>query len=123
VDATWGLRPRHSGAVGVLCRSLEPPGLARKAEQVASIEKRVRSGKTRWYARYVDDKGKDKSKVFDRRADAERFLTSVKADLMRGVYVAPDDGLMTFREYALLWASIQPHRPGTVDNVQRHLKR
>lgn len=89
---------------------------------MASIEKRTRSGRVRWYARYRDADHLQRTKTFDRKVDAERFMTTVGADLLRGTYVAPDDGRMTFGEYATQWAAIQQHRPATVDQVERHLR-
>jgi HAD superfamily hydrolase (TIGR01509 family) len=49
---------------------------------VASIEKRTRSGQLRWHARYRDPVGAQMVKVFSRKVDAERFLTTVEASKM-----------------------------------------
>ena len=43
---------------------------------MASIEKRVRGGQVRWYMRYRDPAGVQRNKTFDRKVDAERFLTT-----------------------------------------------
>src|SRR5919199_1290386 len=56
---------------------------------MASIEKRQRSGETRWYARYRDPAGRQRVKVFDRKVDAERYLTTVESAKMVGAYVDP----------------------------------
>jgi hypothetical protein len=50
-------------------------------------------------------------------------LTTVRADVLRGTYIAPEEGRITFGEYAEQWARIQQHRPSTVDSVERHLRR
>ena len=44
---------------------------------MASIEKRTRNGQVRWYMRYRDPAGVQRNKTFDRKVDAERFLTTV----------------------------------------------
>ena len=43
---------------------------------MASIEKRNRNGRSRWYVRYRDPAGRQRTKVFDRKIDAERYLTT-----------------------------------------------
>ena len=45
---------------------------------MASIEKRTRTGRTRWYVRYRDPGGEQRTKTFDRRVDAERYLTTIE---------------------------------------------
>ena len=40
---------------------------------MASIEKRNRNGRSRWYVRYRDPAGRQRTKVFDRKIDAERY--------------------------------------------------
>ena len=57
----------------------------------------ARHGKgLRWMARYVDDEGREQTKCFDRKADAQTWLdTEVTAKLATGTYVAPRAGLVT----------------------------
>jgi hypothetical protein len=38
----------------------------------------------RWRVRYVDPDGAERSRSFDRKADAERFMNSTAADVARG---------------------------------------
>jgi integrase len=56
---------------------------------MASIEKRIRDGRTRWYARYRDPAGRQRTRTFNRRLDAERFLTSVESAKLTGTYIDP----------------------------------
>lgn len=58
----------------------------------------------RWRVRYLDPDGSERSKSFDRRADAERFKTQAEADVLRGTYLDPDAGKVTLRRYAVEWA-------------------
>lgn len=67
---------------------------------MASIEKRVRDGDVRWYARFRDPAGEQKVKVFDRRVDAERFLTTVEASKLTGSYIDAKRASITFRAFA-----------------------
>ena len=94
---------------------------------MAHIEKREykRTGKRSiyWRARYRDPSGRERVKNFDRRVDAERFLTTVEADKLRGVWVDPALGRRMFREVAAEWQRSQVHRPSTVLQVESHLRR
>jgi len=90
---------------------------------MASVEKRTRDGKVTWQARWRDPSGAQRKRSFPRRTDAERFMATVRADVLRGTYIAPDEGRVTFGEYAEQWARIQQHRPSTTDSVERHLRR
>jgi hypothetical protein len=66
---------------------------------MASIEKRQRSGQTRWYARYRDPTGRQRVRVFDRRIDAERYLTTVESAKLVGSYVDPALAWLTVGEW------------------------
>jgi integrase len=57
----------------------------------------------RWRARYVDPDGRERNKGFARRADAKRFLATVSADMLRGAYIDPSAGKITFKEFADSW--------------------
>ncbi len=47
----------------------------------------TRSG--RWEARYYDDRGHQRGKTFIRKANAEAFRSTVRADLRRGTWIDP----------------------------------
>ena len=59
-----------------------------------------RRAKDRWRARYIDPNGRERSRTFPRKVDAERFLATVDADLVRREWVDPRLGKKTFREWA-----------------------
>lgn len=80
---------------------------------MASIEKRTRNGQVRWYARYRDDHGKQRVKVFDRKLDAERHLTAVGAALLTNSYVDPKAGTLTVAQFYALWSPRQVWTSGT----------
>lgn len=53
---------------------------------MASVEKRLRDGKTTWLARWRDPAGSQRKRSFPRRVDAERFLTSVDHGMLTGAH-------------------------------------
>jgi hypothetical protein len=46
----------------------------------------------RWLARWVDHDGNERSKAFDRKADAQRHITDVTTALSTGSYTRPQAG-------------------------------
>jgi hypothetical protein len=79
---------------------------------MAHIEKR--SG--RWRARYRGPDGRERSKTFDRRSDAERWLADIKVSQTKGDRVDPALGHRTFASWAEEWATtIVDLRPSTLD--------
>jgi integrase len=68
---------------------------------------------TQWRARWRTPDGKSRSKVFRRKLDAERFLTSVEHHKLTGGYVDPQAGKVTFLSYAKEWSSRQVWRPSS----------
>lgn len=89
---------------------------------MASIEKRERDGRTFYVARYRDSDGKQRSKNFPRKSDAERFVTGVAADLLRGTYRDPDAGKETFKAYATSWLKAQTFDTSTREAVESRLR-
>jgi integrase len=92
----------------------------------AETSKRVptdRHGKgKRWQARYWDG-SKHVKRSFATKGEARAFLDRATADLIKGTYIDPDAGRITFREYAEAWRLAQVHRPNTVAQVETHLRR
>jgi integrase len=86
---------------------------------VAHIQKRG----DRWQARYRAPDGRERTKRFDRKVDAQRWLATVEADKARGTYVDPEAGQRTFGDYAASWRAGQVHRPTTAAQVETHLRR
>src|SRR5664279_5847741 len=70
---------------------------------MASIEKRVRDGKIRWYARYRDPAGTQRTKTFDRKIDADRFVIHVESTKMAGAYVDPARSQVTVGTLTAQW--------------------
>ena len=45
-----------------------------------------------WRARYRDEQGRERSRHFDRKIDAQRWLDEIAAAVLTGTYVDPDAG-------------------------------
>ncbi|BBX72271.1 site-specific integrase [Mycobacterium shinjukuense] len=64
----------------------------------------------RWRARYVDDEGRERSKAFARKADAQSWLDNeVTPKLATGTYVAPERGRLTVAAVYASWFKAQGH--------------
>ena len=88
---------------------------------MATIKRRSDRG-NRWEVRFRDPFGKQRAKLFDRKADAERFAATTVVDVLRGTYVDPAAGRRTFGEYAARWQAAQVHRATTAAQVASHMK-
>jgi integrase len=65
--------------------------------------KKQGQGRPRWRARYRDPSGRERSKSFTRKVDAERFLVAIEDAKLRGAYVDPAAGRVPFAEWAERW--------------------
>jgi hypothetical protein len=70
---------------------------------MASIEKRTRNGKTSYRVRYRDPAGAQRSQVFTRKVDAQRWSTENENDKLRGAWIDPAAGRMLFAEQTERW--------------------
>ena len=87
---------------------------------MASIKKRENG---QWRARCRDEGGREHSRHFTRKVDAQRWLDETTARVVTGQYVDPKAGRVTVREYAEQWRAAQVHRQGTVVQVEGILRR
>lgn len=73
-----------------------------------------RDGKGRRYrVRYIDPDGKECSRSFDRKEDADNFRSTVDADILRGTYLDPAAGRITLRKYTEGWVASRSWDAGT----------
>jgi integrase len=79
---------------------------------MAHIQKR---GPNRWRARYRAPDGQERSKTFDRKADAERFLAQAKVDQLRGLWVDPRMSQVTLATWIMSWSKTLDVRRTTRD--------
>ncbi|HZD23268.1 MAG TPA: site-specific integrase [Acidimicrobiia bacterium] len=74
---------------------------------MAHIRRHPKSG--RWQVRYRDPSGRERSRTFERRVDADRFVATVTADIYRGEYVDPRLGRTRLSEFADQWIATRRH--------------
>ncbi|RJS46553.1 tyrosine-type recombinase/integrase [Nocardioides cavernaquae] len=94
---------------------------------MASVERLTRkhaSGKTeiRYRVRWRDPDGRQKAKTFIRKGDADRFRSTIAADLVRDAYRDPDAGRVLFRTHAAEWLMAQTFTPATRDLIETRLR-
>jgi Phage integrase, N-terminal SAM-like domain len=81
---------------------------------MAHIDRRDRNGAVRYVARYVDPTGRERSKSFTRRADAQKYLTEIEAAKLRGAWVDPAHSRTLFGDWhSEWWATTVNLRPKT----------
>jgi hypothetical protein len=88
---------------------------------VGSIE---RTPNKRWRARYRDRSGRSRSRTFDRKVDATRYLEVMGADLQRGEWTDPTLRRSTVASWAEAWYdTTAPLKPTTRDGYRKALNR
>lgn len=75
----------------------------------------------RYRVRWTDPTGAVKTRLFDKKGEAERFDVDQRGAVQRGDYVDPASRRITFRDYAEQWRAAQPHRPNTAMNTRSRL--
>jgi integrase len=91
---------------------------------MATIEKRMRNGKTTYRVRYRDPAGGQRSKVFARKADAQRFLNETETAKARGTWTDPSLGRVLFRDWlGEWWATTTNLRASTRERDESLLRR
>jgi integrase len=86
---------------------------------VASIQRRPGG---QWRARYRDDVGKEHSRHFARKTDAQRWLDEITTSIVSGQYIDPRAGQTTLRAYAEDWRLAAPHGAATRHRVESELR-
>ena len=86
---------------------------------MAHVEKR----NSRWRARTRGPDGRERSKTFDRKLDADRWLATVEGDKVRGSWVDPAAGRQLVKDYVKVWREAQVWRESTCQQVDSHLRR
>jgi integrase len=85
--------------------------------------RRPRDGRG-WEARYRSPDGRQRSRVFRTKREAERYLARVDTAMQHGDWRDPQLAKIPFDEYAVEWLDSTTHlRPGTRANVVSRLRR
>jgi integrase len=85
---------------------------------MASVRKRGKA----WQATIRGPDGKERTKTYAKKVDAERWANTQEADKARGTWIDPTAGRVTFGQFALSWAEGQVWRPTTAEGVRRRLE-
>lgn len=88
---------------------------------MSSIRKRDGRPKP-WEARWTDPDGRPRSQSFTRKIDAQRFLVTVETDMLRGSYVDPKAGAITFKAFAETWLAAQTFGESSREATAQRLK-
>ncbi len=85
--------------------------------------RKLKSG--RWQARYrVGAERIAATTTFRTKRDAEAYLSTVRADMERGLWISPTAGQITLHEYATTWLDQRPNlRPRTREGYESQLRR
>src|SRR5438132_1832207 len=76
-----------------------------------------------YIARWLDPSGTERQQSFRRKIDADRHLTAMESAKLRGEYVDPSAGKVTFEAYATSYLALQGHhRPSTANSVNGIVK-
>jgi hypothetical protein len=93
---------------------------------VGHIQRRVRNGRVTYRVRYRDPDGRERSRVFAKKGDAEQFLTDTEARLLAGTWIDPRRSRRRFGSWAEEWWqgwAARPRRsPATLEAAESHLR-
>lgn len=89
---------------------------------MASISKRMVGREPRYDVNYREPDGRKRRKTFTKKVDAEAFAKAVETDKIRGAYIDPDAGRITFKKYAEEWLTNQTFEPTTREQVELRLR-
>ncbi len=94
---------------------------------MASIRKKVTSaGNVRWEVVYRDPTGRQRSKSFGRKIDAQRYSNSIETDVQRRDWIDPRNAKESFGDWANRWLATTTHLKPTTQQgyesiVTKHL--
>lgn len=89
---------------------------------MGSVRRSVRT--KGWQARYRDRSGRQRTKTYPTKADAQRHLQAIEMEIDRGTWADPALGKIPFANYANRWRGATSHlRPGTLANLDSDLRR
>jgi hypothetical protein len=90
------------------------------------IQRRVRNGRVTYRVRYRDPDGREHSRVFARKGDAEQYLTDTEARLLAGTWIDPRRSRRRFGSWAdewwQSWAARPRRSPTTLEAAESHLR-
>lgn len=91
---------------------------------MATVERRRQTtadgspGDVRWRVRWRDPSGKQRSRTFTHRRDADRWRTEVEHQVLAGSYIDHAAGRITLKAYAEQWRTSRSWAPNTATRVE-----
>jgi len=64
---------------------------------------------SKWQVRYIDPAGRERSKIFPRKVDAEKYLIHVEAQKQRAEWINPELSSTLFEDWAEGWLANRTH--------------
>lgn len=78
---------------------------------------------SKWQVRYIDPTGRERSKTFRRKVDAEKYLIHVEAQKQRSEWINPELSSTLFEDWAEGWLANRTHlKPKTFSGYESLLK-
>ena len=78
---------------------------------------------SKWQVRYIDPTGRERSKTFPRKVDAEKYLIHVEAQKQRAEWIDPAQSATKFGELAGRWIASRSHlKPRTLEGYRSLLR-
>ncbi|KQY55756.1 integrase [Aeromicrobium sp. Root495] len=76
----------------------------------------------RWRARYRDETGRERSRHFEKKIAAQRWLDEVASSVLTGNYVDPSAGRVTYRDFYAEWSANQLWLPNSRRNADQAVR-
>ena len=78
---------------------------------------------SRWQVRYIDPTGRERSKTFPRKIDADKYLIHVEAQKQRSEWINPEQAATRFEALATRWIATRSHlKPRTFEGYRSLLR-
>jgi len=76
----------------------------------------------RWLAVWHESDGRERTKAFERKVDADRYWPTQETDVSRGTYVSPADARVTVAQWCATWLTgYATRRDSTVRQAKTHI--
>ncbi|MGW0245760.1 tyrosine-type recombinase/integrase [Nocardia goodfellowii] len=99
------------------------PVLDDNGTPVTTLRPKLYGKGKRWRARYVDDEGREHTKRFARKADAQAWLDNQVSSMVQGIHIAPRDAQRTVAEWCDDWLLGYGRRENTVALAKWHIRK
>lgn len=88
---------------------------------MGTVNRRGTGKPARWQGTYRGADGRERTKTFDTKVEAERWVASEQTDMARGRWIDPRSGRVTLRQYADPWLSQRRDLAVRTDELYRYL--